>query len=94
MLLPHPLPDQSRPATTVRYIRLNRTSVTAAELAALHTEEKYKETPPYEGLFHPFDGLVQKVGLAVPLAWVIWGLSKMPSWLPMIVISLFSRTVM
>lgn len=94
MLLPRPLPDQSTPATTVRYIRLNGTSVTAAEIAALHTEEKYKETPPYEGLLHPFDGLVPKAGLAIPLGWLIWGISKMPSWLPMIAISLFSRTMM
>jgi hypothetical protein len=49
MFLPKTLPDQSRPATTIRYIPLNHITVTAQEIAAIHTQEKYKETAPYEG---------------------------------------------
>lgn len=92
VLIPAPLADQSTPATTVRFINLNRTSTTAADIAKIHFEEKYKDVEPYEGLFHPFDGQLIKFGVAVPVAYVIWAFSKMPSWLPMIAISMLSRT--
>lgn len=92
VLVPAPLADQSKPATTVRFINLNRVNTTAADIAKIHIEETYKNTEPYEGIFHPFDGPLQQYGLAVPVAYVIWGFSKMPSWLPMIAISMLSRT--
>lgn len=92
--LPKALPDQSTPATTVRYIPINRTSITALEIAEVHIKEKYKETEPYEGAFHPFDGWLEKTGINVPMAYFMWGMSKVPSWLPMIVISLLSRSIM
>ncbi|KAF2090204.1 hypothetical protein K490DRAFT_35539 [Saccharata proteae CBS 121410] len=94
MLIPAPLADQSKPATTVRFIPLNRTSTTAGDITAIHTEEKYKKVEPYEGIFHPFDGQLAQYGVAIPVAYVFWGFSKMPSWLPMIAISFLSRTVM
>ena len=94
MLLPQPLPDQSVPATTLRSIGLNRTTVTAAEIAAIHTEEKYRQVAVYEGFWHPFDGPLAKAGLAIPLGYAIWGISKVPSWAVMVGISFLSRTVM
>jgi hypothetical protein len=93
-LLPQPLSDQSTPATTCRSIRLNRTTVTAPEIAAIHLQEKYKETEPYEGIFHPFDGFLAKNGLAIPAGYVIWGFSLIPSWAFMILVSFASRTMM
>jgi len=93
-LIPKPLPDQSKPTTTARYIPLNRTSVTALEIAELHTKENYKNTAPYEGVFHPFDGLLEQTGVNLPLAYFMWAFSKMPSWLPMIIISFLSRSFM
>lgn len=93
-LLPQPLADQTTPATTVHYIPLNRTDITTSEITELYTKQKYLETKPYEGYFHPFDSQLAKTGLNVPLAWAMWGLAKMPSWAPMILISLFSRTFM
>jgi len=92
--LPQPLPDQSTPATTCRAISLNRTTVTAPEIAAIHLQEKYKETEPYEGFFHPFDGPLAKYGLSIPVGYAIWGFSKVPSWAFMIVISFVSRSMM
>ena len=92
--LPQPLGDQSTPATTARFINLNRTSVTAAEIAALHLQEKYKETEPYEGFWHPFDGFLAQNGLAVPVAYAIWGFGKIPSWAFMILVSFASRSMM
>jgi hypothetical protein len=94
MLLPHPGPDQSKPATTVRYIPLNRTTVTTKDITEIHTKQLWKEIAPYEGPFHPFDGWLQQYGLAVPLSYVMTGFAKMPSWLPMIAVSFLSRTFM
>jgi len=94
IFLPQPLADQSTPATTVRSISFNRTTVTAPELAAIHLQEKYKETTPYEGIWHPFDGPLAKNGLAIPVGYAIWGFSKIPSWAFMIGVSFLSRNIM
>lgn len=94
MHIPKPLADQSAPAPTVRYIPLNRTSVSAPELTKLVVQKEYEKTEPYEGMWHPFNGPLQQYGLAIPLGYVFWGFSKMPSWLPMILISFLSRTFM
>ncbi|KAI9666939.1 MAG: hypothetical protein M1831_001444 [Alyxoria varia] len=48
----------------------------------------------YEGMLHPFDGLIAKNGLVTPFAYAVWGLSKVPSWAVMVVISLGSRFFM
>lgn len=92
--LPQPLADQSLPATTVRSLQLNRTSVSAAEIAAVHTEEKYKTLEPYTGVWHPFDGLFAKFGLGIPFGYVLYYFSIIPSWMFMIGISFFSRSFM
>jgi len=94
MQIPKPLADQSAPVPTVRYMPLNRTSTTAATLKRLIVDNEIESVAPYEGLFHPFNGELQKFNLAIPYAYVTWGFSKMPSWLPMILISFFSRSVM
>ncbi|OCL12518.1 hypothetical protein AOQ84DRAFT_285019 [Glonium stellatum] len=94
MSIPRPLADQSSPAPTVRYIPLNRTSVTASDIVALSAKKTYQETEPYEGIWHPFNGLLAEYNLSLPIAYVSWGMSKMPSWLPMIAISFLSRTFM
>ncbi|KAF2431994.1 hypothetical protein EJ08DRAFT_586056 [Tothia fuscella] len=93
-LLPETLADQSKPATTARFIQLNRTEITASDITELSTKEKYKETTPYEGLFHPIDGLLATTGANLPYGYVFWALNKMPSWLPMILISFVSRRFM
>lgn len=94
MELPQPLADQSKPATTVYNIPLNRTSVTAAEIAALHTESKFSEKAPYEGYFHPFDSQLAKLGLDIPFGYGIYYFSLIPSWAMMVGISFFTRTFM
>lgn len=92
--LPRPLVDQTKPATTVRYIPLNVTTVTATDITEIYTKQGYLATTPYEGILHPFDGLLATTGLDIPMGWVLWGLGKMPSWAPMIIISFFSRSFM
>ena len=91
--LPQPLADQSTPASTVRSIKLNSTTVTATQLAAIHLQEKYLETEPYEGFFHPFDGPLAQYGLNVPLGYAVHYFSMIPSWAFMIGISFFSRSI-
>ena len=94
MLLPQPLPDQSTPATSFYNIPLNRTSVTAGEIAAIHTQQKYLDKAPYEGWFHPFDGQLAKLGLTIPFGYAVYYFSLIPSWAMMVGISFFSRTFM
>lgn len=94
MLIPQPLPDQSKAATEVHYIPLNRTSIKASDITELYTKKTYKNTPAYEGLWHPFDGELQHYGADVPLAYALYYFSMIPSWAPMILISMFGRTMM
>lgn len=94
MQLPQPLADQSTPASTVRSIPLNRTTISAPSIAAYHLQDKYLEVAPYEGIFHPFDGPLAKYGLNIPAGYAIWGFSLIPSWAFMIGISFLSRTFM
>ncbi|OAL56490.1 hypothetical protein IQ07DRAFT_581819 [Pyrenochaeta sp. DS3sAY3a] len=92
--IPKPLPDQSAPVPIVRYKPLNRTSTTAQTFKTLIIDNEIEKVEPYEGPFHPFNGALQQYNLAIPYAYITWGFSKMPSWLPMIAISFFSRSFM
>ncbi|KAI8935025.1 hypothetical protein NX059_008689 [Plenodomus lindquistii] len=92
--IPKPLADQSAPVPLVRYKPLNRTSTTVETIKSLIIDREIEQVPPYEGIFHPFNGALQKYQLAVPYAYVTWGFSKMPSWMPMIIISFVSRSFM
>ncbi len=94
IFLPQPLADQSTPSTTVRYVKVNRTSVTAPEIAGIHLQENYKETEPYDGFYHPFDGPLAISGLQIPVGYVLWGFSIVPSWVFMIGVSMLSRSFM
>lgn len=91
---PQPLADQSTPATPVYMLPLNRTSVTASEIAAIHTESKFQNQAPYEGFFHPFDGQLAKLGLDIPFGYGVYYFSLIPSWAMMVGISFFTRTFM
>lgn len=94
ILLPKPLPDQSRPSTDIYIRRLNRTSTTVRDIVSLHTEGKYKTATKSDSAFHPFDGYLHKYGVAVPIGYVLLFFTRVPSWAIMIGISFFSRTFM
>jgi hypothetical protein len=85
-ILPKPAP------VDVRVIHLNSTTVTVEDIVKLSST--FKDQPVYEGYFHPFDGPLAKYGVAVPLAWVLWVFSVVPSWLFMIGVSMLSRNIM
>ncbi|KAF1943099.1 hypothetical protein EJ02DRAFT_401084 [Clathrospora elynae] len=92
--IPKPLADQSAPVPTVRYQSLNRTSTTTETFKHLIVDNEIEKVEPYEGVFHPFNGALQKYNLAIPYGYVTWGFAKMPSWMPMIIISFLSRSFM
>jgi hypothetical protein len=70
---------------------LNATTVTASDITKIHTKEAWKEQPNYEGLMHPLDGALKQFGVQMPLAIVLFLLSKIPSPVFMIGLSFFSR---
>lgn len=92
--IPKPLADQSAPVPVVRYQPLNRTSTTTETYKRLIVDNEIESVAPYEGFFHPFSGEIQKWGIAVPYGYITWGMSKMPSWAPMIIVSMLSRSFM
>jgi len=92
--VPKPMADQSAPVPVVRYKPLNRTSTTTETFKKLIVDNEIEQVTPYEGPFHPFNGALQLYNLAIPYAYVTWGFSKMPSWMPMIIISFLSRSFM
>lgn len=85
---------EERPATSLHNMYLNSTTVTAEDFYKIHSEEKYNAVPAYEGALHPTDGILAKYGLLLPVGYVIYGLSAIPSWAFMVGISFMSRTLM
>lgn len=80
--------------TPIHRVPVNRTSTTVKTFTDLHSTQSWKEELPYEGYFHPFDGILHEFGVALPLAYVLWVLSIIPSWATMIGVSFLSRTFM
>jgi hypothetical protein len=78
----------------IHIVAVNVTTVTAKTFLDLKADKSWKEKPAYEGVFHPFNGQLAKFGVAVPLAWILFGFSVVPNWLFMIAISFASRTMM
>jgi len=78
--------------TPIHVVTLNTTTVSVKTFTDLKLSKSWKEKPAYEGYFHPFDGPLAQFGLAVPLGWVVWVFSIVPSWVFMISISFLSRT--
>ncbi|KAI9038908.1 uncharacterized protein KD926_010122 [Aspergillus affinis] len=85
---------EERPPTTLHTVNLNTTTVTGETIYKIHSEKTYENKPAYEGAFHPTDSWLAQNGLLIPVGYVIYGFSAIPSWLFMIGISFFSRTMM
>jgi hypothetical protein len=85
---------EERAPTPLRTIHLNSTTVTPQTIYEIHSKKTYEKASIYEGALHPVDGWLAKYQLNIPLGYVIWGLGAVPSWLFMIGISFFSRTMM
>jgi len=79
---------------TVHTVGLNTTTTNVKTFTDLKSTKSWKEKPAYDGYFHPFDGPIAKFGLALPLGWVLWFFSAVPSWMFMIGVSFLSRSFM
>lgn len=93
ILLPKTQPDQSRPATTIRILGLSPNS-TSSDIVGIYASKSWKQATIYESVFHPFDGQFAKLGINVPVGYVLYAFNVIPSWAFMLVISMASRTIM
>lgn len=93
-LVPQPAPDQSRAPTVLTIHQLNHTTVTNTDITRIHTRQEYLAAKPYDGFMHPFDGIVARLGLTMPLAYFLYAVSLVPSWAFMILVSFGSRYLM
>ncbi|KAH8697713.1 hypothetical protein BGW36DRAFT_379273 [Talaromyces proteolyticus] len=92
--LPQVHPGEKRPPVPLHIVYLNHTTVTPETIYKIHSEKTYQAEPAYEGVLHPFDGTLAVYGLNVPVGYIMYGFSVVPSWLMMIGISFLSRTIM
>ncbi|KAI2467273.1 hypothetical protein F4781DRAFT_315621 [Annulohypoxylon bovei var. microspora] len=74
--------------------RLNMTTVTADDITSMRDEGFKSSAKLHDGFFHPFNGPLAKNGLAAPVGWILWAFNLLPSWAFMILVSIFSRTMM
>jgi hypothetical protein len=76
--------------------RLNLTTTTSKELIDLNNNPaKYGEDfKPLDSVFHPFDGWFAKNSLLIPMGYVLWGMSVVPNWAFMLIVSFISRSMM
>ncbi|KAK2735223.1 hypothetical protein FQN57_001328 [Myotisia sp. PD_48] len=85
---------EQKAETPIHIFPLNRTTVTPQDIYKVHSEKLWESSPKYESAFHPMDGWLAQYQLNIPLGYLIYGLSVIPSWLLMIGISFVSRTMM
>ncbi|KAK6832339.1 hypothetical protein P875_00010351 [Aspergillus parasiticus SU-1] len=85
---------EERPATAQYNVYFNATTVTPESLYKIHSEKTYEKRGAYEGSFHATDSWLAERGLLIPAGYVIYAFSAIPSWLFMIFISFFSRSMM
>jgi hypothetical protein len=88
------IPRDAAADTTVRYLPLNTTTVSAKSIVDMQTHDAWQRVAPYSGLFHPFNGILATTGANIPYGYAVWAFAQMPSWLPMILISFISRSFM
>ncbi|KAI1090107.1 hypothetical protein F5B19DRAFT_464673 [Rostrohypoxylon terebratum] len=74
--------------------RLNMTTVTSDDIVAMRDEGFKSSAKLHDGFFHPFNGPLAKNGFATSVGWVIWVFNLLPSWAFMVLVSMFSRTMM
>ncbi|KAJ5661839.1 uncharacterized protein N7477_009455 [Penicillium maclennaniae] len=85
---------EERLPTPLHVVYMNTTTVTPENFYEIHSKKIYEDAAEYTGAFHPTDGWLAKYQLLMPLGYVIFAVGAIPSWLFMIGISFFSRTVM
>lgn len=75
--------------------RMNLTTTDSDTFLELYkTKDDKTQFNKKEGYFHPFDGELAKYNVAIPVGYVIWGFSNVPSWAMMLIVSFVSRSFM
>ena len=72
----------------------NISTTTVSTLTDLRSTESYKKKEPYEGYFHPLDGMLAVLHIAKPIGYFFWAFTIVPNWLFMILVSFASRSIM
>ena len=78
----------------LRIIPLNSSTITTTELVKIYVDKTWQKYGLYQGLFHPFDGLLAKSGLALPYGYLMSYVTRLPTWAPLVIVSLLSRSFM
>jgi hypothetical protein len=87
-------PSTPTPPTPLRILFVNSTATTAQDFLKMVTDKTHLEEEEYTGILHPIDGILQKLGLLMPLGYALWGFGSVPSWLIIVGVSFFSRQYM
>ncbi|KAK3387716.1 hypothetical protein B0H63DRAFT_164324 [Podospora didyma] len=87
-MLPAPAPID------VYWKRLNLTTTTSDDILKVAGKDGKKSLYLIDSYFHPFDGVLAKNGLALPIGYLLWGFNAIPSWAMMLIVSFFSRSMM
>ncbi|KAI5925497.1 hypothetical protein F4810DRAFT_54017 [Camillea tinctor] len=74
--------------------RLNMTTVTSDDFIELQKNDYKTAAKLHDGSFHPFNGQVAQYGASIPVGYVLWFFNLLPSWMFMIIVSMFSRSMM
>ncbi|KAL7624165.1 hypothetical protein AAE478_005722 [Parahypoxylon ruwenzoriense] len=74
--------------------RFNTTTVTSDDIIKFQKEGYKSAAKLHEGFFHPFNGPLAKNGLSIPVGYILWFFNLLPSWAFMILVSIFSRSMM
>lgn len=93
-LIAVPTGGQPRASSPLHIVPVFRKNVTTQDILKIHTEKSYLDRAEYTGVYHPIDGRLQQFGILEPLGYVMWGFGSTPSWLLMIVVSVFSKKIM
>ncbi|KAI5289958.1 hypothetical protein KEM54_002794 [Ascosphaera aggregata] len=83
-----------RPETELVAVRMNTTTVNPDAVYEVHSKKTYEAIEPNTSFLHPFDSMLARNNLLIPFGYFVYGFSRLPSWLLMVTISMFSRTLM
>jgi len=80
--------------TPLYWVPLNLTTVNANDIIEIAQEKTYLQQPEWVSSLHPIDGMVAQYGITAPMAYFLYYLGMIPSWMFTIGISLFGRNFM
>lgn len=84
--------DQQTPLTIHD---MNFSATVPSDITRIHSQRLFEDdSKRYDGWMHPFDGWLSRSGLFVPYTYSLFVLSRIPSWVLMVGISLVSRALM